>query len=76
MGPNSINASRSAIAMGAIQESNPASAQVTTTAGGLKINYGDSVKAERLQAGLRSLQAAQARTEGFIRTINPDLGTL
>ena len=76
MGPNSINASRSAATMGPMPESSPATAQGAATASGLKINYGDAVKAERLQAGLRALQAAQARTEGFIRTINPELGKL
>ncbi len=75
MGPNSINASRSAATMGPMPASTPA-AQAASTTGGLKINYGDPVKAERLQAGLRALQAAQARTEGFIRTINPELGML
>ncbi len=80
MGPNSINTFSSTAALGAtaapVAASAPNAATAATAANGIKINYGDSIKAERLQAGLRGLQAAQAKTELFIRTINPDLGKL
>ena len=76
MGPNSINTSRSTASMGAMPASTPTAAQGATPPSGLKINYGDSIKAERLQAGLRALQAAQAKTGSFIHTINPEIGKL
>ena len=74
MGPNSINTFSSAPSLSPSPE--PAQAgniQSATAANGLKIHYGDSIKADRLQAGLRGLQAAQAKTERYIRTINPEL---
>jgi len=82
MGPNSINTFSGTTAMGATPSSAPAQASgaqaatAATAANGLKIHYGDSIKADRLQAGLRGLQAAQAKTELYIRTINPELGKL
>ncbi len=83
MGPNSINTFSSTAALGAtaapaaVSTPNAATAATAATAAnGIKINYGDSIKADRLQAGLRGLQSAQAKTELFIRTINPDLGKL
>ncbi len=80
MGPNSINTFSSTAALGATAApaavSTPNAATAATAANGIKINYGDSIKADRLQAGLRGLQSAQAKTELFIRTINPDLGKL
>lgn len=77
MGPNSINTFSSTAALGATPAPAPADpAGAATAANGLKINYGDSIKADRLQAGLSGLQAAHAATELYIRTINPDLGKL
>lgn len=78
MGPNSINTFSSAAALGTTAAPAEAStakvATAATAANNVKIYYGDSIKADRLQAGLRGLQAAQAKTELFIRTINPELG--
>lgn len=78
MGPNSINTFSSTAALGAAaapaETSAAHAAKPATSDGGIKIYYGDSIKADRLQAGLRGLQAAQAKTELFIRTINPELG--
>ncbi len=80
MGPNSINTFSSTAALGAAAApaaaSTPNAATAATAANSLKINYGDSIKADRLQAGLRGLQAARAKTELFIRSINPELGKL
>ncbi len=77
MGPNSINTFNNTAAMGTAAAPAEAGATKTTTlANGVKIHYGDSIKADRLQAGLRGLQAAQAKTELFIRSINPELGKL
>ena len=77
MGPNSIHSfnTGSALGTGAATAAAPASGAAGPTANsGLKIHYGDSIKADRLQAGLRGLHAAQAKTELFIRSINPELG--
>lgn len=77
MGPNSINTFSSTAALGTTAAPAEASTPKTATAANnIKIHYGDSIKADRLQAGLRGLQAAQAKTELFIRTINPELGKL
>ena len=77
MGPNSINTFSSSAATGAATTPAPAAASTAkTAANGLEIKYGDAIKADRLQAGLRGLQAAQAKTELYIRTINPELGKL
>ncbi len=77
MGPNSINTFNNTAAMGTTAAPAEVSAgKPPTSAGGIKIHYGDSIKADRLQAGLRGLQAAQAKTELFIRSINPELGKL
>lgn len=77
MGPNSINP-LSTPGMTAVESTPQKSAGTTaaTTTSGVMIKYGDSIKSDRLQAGLQALQAAQARTASYIRTINPDIGTL
>ncbi len=81
MGPNSISSFSTPGAL-AIETGQPgpastkASATDATTSSGVKIKYGDAIKSDRLQAGLQALQAAQAKTGLFIRTINPDIGTM
>jgi hypothetical protein len=80
MGPNSINTFSSTSALSTTPAPAPGSVasagKGAAAVNGMKIHYGDAVKADRLQAGLRALQAAHAATELFIRTINPDLGKL
>lgn len=80
MGPNNINTFNSTAALGTAaapaEASTATPATAATAVNSIKIHYGDSIKADRLQAGLRGLQAAQAKTELFIRSINPDLGKL
>ncbi len=77
MGPNSINTFSSAAAMAATTAVTQAvDTQPAAAAGQVKILYGDTVKADRLQAGLSALQAIQANTGRYISNINPELGKL
>ncbi len=80
MGPNSINHFSSKIAADSMQAAAPAartaSTSGTSAVGGLKINYGDPMKADRLMAGLAALRQAQQATGTYIQSVNPELATI
>ena len=77
MGPNSINTFSGAAAMAATAAATQtADTRPVAATSQMKILYGDSIKADRLQAGLRALQAIQVNTGSYISKINPELGKL
>ena len=72
MGPNMIGGMSSPAPTTATSFAEPKETQSATSAGSLKINYGDATKAERLTASLAKIQQLQTQAQAIVTSRNPD----
>lgn len=71
MGPNMISGMSNAASAAATSFTESKATQAATSAGSLKINYGDAAKAERLTASLTKIQQLQTQAQATVTSRNP-----
>jgi hypothetical protein len=72
MGPNMIGGLGSAASMAATSLAEPKETKSAASTGSLKINYGDTSKAERLSVSLAKIQQLQTQAQAIVTSRNPD----
>lgn len=71
MGSNMIGGMKGGVATADIDFTETRHAEAASVTGGVKINYGDAGKADRLMASLTKVQQMQVQAQTLIASRNP-----